>query len=107
MPGLHELRCLNHPLREAVARCPSCTLHFCRECVTEHEDALLCAGCLRQRTAVEEKRRRRWAEGSRALAACAGLMLAWLCFYVAGEWLASMPADFHEGTMWRKGLLSE
>ena len=46
-------RCRNHAEREAVARCPGCGHHFCRECVTEHDDRILCAACLRKLTACE------------------------------------------------------
>ncbi|MBM3876691.1 MAG: rhomboid family protein [Verrucomicrobia bacterium] len=107
MLQLHEQRCLHHTLREAVARCPSCAQHFCRECVTEHDGALLCAGCLRKLTTAVEERKRRWAGASRAVAACAGVLLAWMCFYVAGQWLVSMPSEFHEGTLWKRDLLSK
>jgi len=41
-------RCLNHTFREAVARCPECGHYFCRECITEHEDRVVCASCLRK-----------------------------------------------------------
>jgi hypothetical protein len=43
MQDITQQRCLNHMLREAVARCPECSRFFCRECITEHEDKVLCA----------------------------------------------------------------
>ena len=43
MEDLVHQRCFNHMLREAVACCPECRRYFCRECVTEHEDKVLCA----------------------------------------------------------------
>ena len=46
MDDLLHQRCFNHMLREAVACCPECRRYFCRECVTEHEDKVLCAACL-------------------------------------------------------------
>ena len=46
MTALAHQRCFNHALREAAARCPGCGNFFCRECVTEHDDRVLCAACL-------------------------------------------------------------
>ena len=39
-------RCLHHGEREAIARCPECGSFFCRECITEHDERVLCASCL-------------------------------------------------------------
>jgi hypothetical protein len=89
MEALHLQRCLNHLDREAVARCPSCRRFFCRECVTEHEGRILCAGCLRttaRRPVVE---------------VAGGLLVAWIAFYSLGRVLAAMPDRFHQGTIWR------
>ena len=44
--NLSQQRCFNHTSREAVARCPECGRFFCRECITEHDDRVLCAVCL-------------------------------------------------------------
>jgi len=46
MKDLAHQRCFNHVQREAVARCPQCRGYFCRECITEHDDRVICAGCL-------------------------------------------------------------
>ena len=40
-----------------VARCPSCGNFFCRECITEHDELILCAACLKRITAPKERRR--------------------------------------------------
>ena len=45
---LAHQRCFNHATREAVARCPECHHFFCRECITEHDDRVLCTGCLKK-----------------------------------------------------------
>lgn len=37
-----------------MARCPECRRFFCRECVTEHDDQLLCASCLRKAAEKED-----------------------------------------------------
>ena len=79
-------RCANHPGREAAARCPDCRSFFCRECVTEHEDQVLCAACIRKRTAAHTTPRRRLL---RQLAGTVpvglGLLTAWLFFFLLGR----------------------
>lgn len=90
----HE-KCFNHPGREAVARCPECGRFFCRECVSEHEDRLLCASCLERLVAAPG--------GSRTLAwsfpviqALVGFLLLWLSFYSVGRLLIAIPSSFHD-----------
>ncbi len=61
MTELWTQRCQFHALREAVARCPECQRYFCRECVTEHDERLLCASCLRkllERSSPDKRRGR-------------------------------------------------
>jgi hypothetical protein len=97
---LSQQRCLNHDLREAVARCPECTQFFCRECITEHDDRILCAGCLRRsaerKTARGISRAPLWRVGQVAL----GLVLAWLFFFICGQLLISIPSPSHEKALW-------
>ena len=50
MQNSFHQRCFNHAGREAVARCPECGQFFCRECITEHEDRVLCSACLKKLT---------------------------------------------------------
>jgi hypothetical protein len=99
--------CLNHPGREAVARCPECRRYFCRECVTEHDDRLICAACLRTLSVEPSDRKLSLAPLLRLAAAGAGLVLAWACFFWLGQILLNTPSDFHEGTVWKKSLLDE
>ena len=47
---LRHQRCYHHHGREAVVRCPECGRFYCRECVTEHDDRMLCSRCLEQIT---------------------------------------------------------
>jgi hypothetical protein len=83
-------------------RCPGCRRYFCRECVTEHDERLLCAACLKRfaQAGVEKRGRLGWAKG--ALAGALGLLLAWLVFYAAGQILAEIPADMDEGAAWQR-----
>lgn len=91
-------RCFNHAGREAVARCPRCSRYFCRECVTEHDDQLICAACLAQPAADGPGH---WLAGGYSLIAGAmGLAIAWGCFYFVGRLLLRLPSSFHEGTIW-------
>jgi uncharacterized paraquat-inducible protein A len=101
-PSLLAQRCHHHAGREAVARCPECGLFYCRECVTEHEDRVVCAGCLRKSTGRTQARRNRFAGIGRALLVALGIMLAWFFFYSAGRLLLLTPTSFHEGTLWEK-----
>lgn len=79
-------RCANHSGREAAARCPDCRSFFCRECVTEHEDRVLCAACIRKRTAVHAAPRRRLLRQlAGALPVGLGLLTAWLFFFLLGR----------------------
>ena len=98
-------RCLNHAGREAVARCPECGQYFCRECITEHEDRVICAACLRKLARVPLLQRRGFLDAVRVGQCLAGVLLAWFFFYLIAEWLASMPSSFHEGTLWRPSWL--
>jgi len=101
MQLLSEQRCLNHSAREAVARCPSCRHYFCRECITEHEERVLCAACLRKLARLPLLQRRGFGTVMRVGQCLLGLLLAWFVFYLAGETLLKLPASFHEGTLWQ------
>jgi len=100
---LSQERCFNHQEREAVARCPECRRFFCRECVTEHEERLVCTACLRKLARVPLLRRRGFAGALRVSQLLFGLFLAWFFFYLVAEELISLPTSFHEGTLWHQG----
>ena len=107
MPALTRQRCWTHPLREAAARCPSCARFFCRECVTEHEGRVICAGCLREQAAASAAKRagRRWpgrvlAAARRGAQFTVGVGVAWLFFHLLGQMLLTLPDQFHAGTFW-------
>jgi hypothetical protein len=60
MAALARQRCLHHSSREAIARCLDCRQFFCRECITEHDERLVCASCLKKvaQAAAKPARRR-------------------------------------------------
>lgn len=100
-------KCKRHALREAVARCPSCKGFFCRECITEHDDKVICSDCLQKISGMTARPavRLRWA--ARSGGALAGLFLLWISFYYLGQLLLSIPSDFHEGTFWSSSQWKE
>lgn len=105
--NLAQQRCFNHTEREAVARCPACGRYFCRECITEHEDRVICSACLRKLTRVPLLQRRGFAGLLRMGGCFFGFLAAWFFFYLIGESLLALPASFHEGTLWRVNWLDK
>ena len=101
IPTLREQRCWNHELREAAVCCPACKRCFCRECVTEHDDRLLCAECLRRIAQSGSAERSKAAKLKGIFLASLGVFLAWFFFYLVGQTLIQIPAEVHEGTAWR------
>ena len=106
MAVLVAQRCHHHPVREAVARCPECRQYFCRECITEHDDRVICSSCLKKLTTKTEAPRRSFAPAFRVGAAVAGLIVAWMFFFVVGRLLLNIPTKFHEGTVWQRDWLA-
>lgn len=104
MVDLLAKRCQDHPDREAAARCPSCSQYFCRECVTEHEDAVICTACLKRQ--IKREKRRGFGLGPllRMGLGMAGAALSWLYFCWMGRFLLAIPSPFHEGTLWSIGF---
>src|SRR5271155_4025440 len=76
-----QQRCFHHEFREAASRCPMCHRYFCRECVTEHEDRVLCAECLKKLISRETVRTSGFRRVFSSLLPVAGLLMAWLFFY--------------------------
>jgi hypothetical protein len=101
MPSLAQQHCLNHSAREAVAQCPECHYFFCRECIAEHDDRILCAACLRQISLKIQKGPSRWRILGPAGVGFAGLLTAVLFFYLIGQFLLLIPTSFHDGTLWK------
>ena len=99
--GLSRSRCFNHASREAVARCPECTRFYCRECITEHDDQVICASCLRKETDKPKKSKSALVAIVRTIQGICGFIFLWVLFTVFGEILLKMPSSFHEGTLWQ------
>jgi len=101
MPDLTHERCFNHAAREAVARCPECGHCFCRECITEHDDRVVCAACLKRLTHKPLTKRPAFVHFLRLAQVAFGILIAWFFFFVIGESLLKLPDSFHEGTLWQ------
>ena len=106
MPSFSQHRCLHHAHREAVARCPECREFFCRECVAEHDDRVICSACLRKIAGKEARPRRSFAAVLRPVALLGGVFVAWFFFYLIGHWSSALPSKFHEGTLWNESSFS-
>ncbi len=96
MPALVASRCLLHPQRESVARCPECRQAYCRECITEHAGRVICAACLRKRTQAPTRPRARFGGVLRPVPAVVGLLVGWFLFYTLGRVLLQIPSEWHE-----------
>ena len=100
MQNLAHQRCFNHAVREAVARCPECKQFFCRECITEPDDRVLCAACLKKLAKVPLTQRRGFVAITRFAQCAAAILVAWFFFFIIGESLVRLPNSFHEGAIW-------
>ena len=100
-PDLTRKRCFFHTGREAVAVCLKCGQYFCRECITEHDGRVLCAGCLPD-AGSERKKKNRFALLGKFLLFFGAVVLLWLSFYYLGQLLLTLPASFHEGSLWKE-----
>ena len=99
MSPLIQQRCWNHEGREAVCTCPACGRSFCRECVTEHESRLVCAGCLRTITRSRPASVRRGGAMAWIGLTLCGVLLSWIVLFGAGEALMTFSARM-ERTAW-------
>ncbi len=99
--NLANQRCFNHANREAVARCPECRRFFCRECITEHEDRVLCASCIAKTTKRMKIPRSTLAGIAALFQIITALVVLWICFVMIGQGLLGLPSSFHEGEVWQ------
>lgn len=104
MSDLAAKRCHVHLDREAAARCPECRQFYCRECITEHDEIVICTGCLKQQTTKSEPQGKRTGVLLRGLAGMAGTLLCWICFIWVSKILLAIPSAFHEGSLWKVGF---
>ena len=106
MEALARQRCLHHSTREAVARCPECGQFYCRECITEHDDRIICASCLKKLAAAEAQPRREPPNLWPVAQLAAGFVFAWMLFYFSGRILISLPEEFHDDKLWQARFMN-
>jgi len=97
---LRQQRCYHHPQREASARCPECKHYYCRECITEHDDRVVCASCLAKLTRKKEKRAESWALIPRLALVVVAFIFVFLVVFFVGDALLAIPSKFHEAGGW-------
>ncbi|MCP3921761.1 MAG: rhomboid family protein [Desulfobacterales bacterium] len=95
-------KCHNHLQREAVAVCLKCGRFYCRECVTEHNDQVICSSCLMVKDEPIFKKFKLRKPFIYSLLFCIGIFSAWIFFFYIGDMLLSLPSDFHDGTIWER-----
>jgi hypothetical protein len=79
-----------------VARCPECGSSYCRECIAEHDERVICASCLQRLLKRPAEKTRSWGKQMLWLAgSVCGIFLAWLSFYNLGRVLLMVPSSFH------------
>lgn len=105
MTALLAQRCLHHSSREAVARCPECAHYFCRECIAEHDDRVICSACLKKLGGAAVKNPRPRFDAWPLAQLAAGFLCAWLCFYLIGRLLLAMPDESHGESLWKSGFM--
>jgi hypothetical protein len=107
MQSLANQRCYNHAMREAAARCPECKQFFCRECITEHDDRVVCAACLARITRKPLAQRFSFVRILWFAQCVLGLLVVWYFFFLYGEHLLKLPNSFHEGTLWQVNWINQ
>lgn len=101
MTQLANQRCALHANREAVAVCLGCNRFFCRECVTEHGDRVLCASCL-PLSSNDKKHQAILSYMITAGLFVGSILFLWFVFYSGGQILLKFPSSFHEGSLWQE-----
>ncbi len=99
---LTRKRCVNHSHREAAAKCPECNKFYCRECVTEHENKVLCATCLASDFSENKDKSINLKFLKHILIFLFSFLLLWLLYYYFGQLLLTISPDVHEGYFWEK-----
>ncbi len=98
--NIADSKCYNHASREAVARCPQCSHFFCRECITEHDDVIMCAVCLEKSSKSTKQRNPFLKHLIRVLLCGISFFVLWIIFYYFGQQINSIPDGFHKETLW-------
>jgi hypothetical protein len=101
MNDISRLRCLNHAKREAVALCTRCSNSFCRECIVEYEERIVCGRCLAALEQAPLEKRARLALLLEGVWGALSFVFLWAVYYYFGRILLSRPSTFHESIFGR------
>src|SRR5258708_26363061 len=99
-PNAIYQRCFYHEFREAASRCPICSRYFCRECVTEHDNRVLCVECLKAIVAGRAVRRSGMRRVLRGLLPVAGGLFSLACFYLSSRTVFLVSSVVSSRTVW-------
>ena len=91
-----QRRCFHHAGREAVGRCTVCRRDFCAECVTDHEDRLVCARCLAGLAVTRSGAGGRLRRMGAVLSTAALMLAGWCLFFLLLRAIAALPVAVHE-----------
>ena len=108
--NLAQSTCNLHQDRSASARCPSCKLFFCSECITEHDGKLTCAECLKIEESPTTTESNKWSNFLQVMPVIQLLIavfFTWITFYLVAQILMDIPDRFHDGTIWKQEVKSD
>lgn len=75
--------------------------------MTEHDDRVLCAACVKAMAGVPLTQRSGFVFMARALQLAVGVILVWTCFHLLGRSLLAIPGQFHDGSVWKPKWFEE
>jgi len=90
MPELSNIRCQNHIEREAAAICMKCQNYFCKECITEYDDKMLCKNCIDDLLKKNKTTHRKKINLKQFFAIITTTLFLWIIFYSSGKFLISI-----------------
>ena len=95
-PDLRSLRCQIHGEREGVAKCGGCSYFYCRECIVEHEEQMICATCLltQQEPETDTSKRNRLKGIVRLTGSSLAVLVSWAFFILMGRLLIWIKTTF-------------
>lgn len=91
-----QRRCFHHAGREAVGRCTVCRRDFCAECVTDHDDRLVCSRCLDELAVIRPGSGGGLRRMGAILSTAALLLACWCLFFFLLRGIAALPVAVHE-----------
>ena len=95
MSTIQLTRCFNHHHREASAKCPACSKFYCRECVTEHDEKILCTSCLRQAVQTPFPKKKDRSDWLILILFPCSFVILWYLFFLVGRIMAAVPNRLH------------